>query len=38
MDRATAVTRENVIDELTHRMRQHVCEGFAILETLEQLR
>lgn len=38
MDRAKTVDREDAINELTDRMRQHVCVGFAILESLEQLR
>lgn len=37
MDHSTDVDRERAIDDLTRRMREHVCEGFAILEAFERL-
>lgn len=37
MDHSTDVAREHAINDLTRRMREHVCAGFAILEAFERL-
>ena len=38
MDQSTDLDRKRAIDDLTRRMRNHVCEGFAILEAFDRLR